>query len=225
MIPDFQAYTNALAGGQIDIGSFQPGNVAALEGRDGLTTVPVLQGTGVELYFNTGKEPLDDIRVRRAINHAYDREAIVEALYPAPKPVTNTHPRDWPATTNRSTGSTTTTPRQRGHYWQKRATPTVSIWHRPDFERDHTRSRGCSRRATQRGRHHVRTTNRRRIRRHVGVRCRRSVGVPALLLRRDQPCRRRTVPLGSRTEPGRRDTRVHRTARYGSGLTTIARGA
>lgn len=75
VIPDFQAYTNALAGGQIDIGSFQPGNVAALEGRDGLTTVPVLQGTGVELYFNTGKEPLDDIRVRRAINHAYDREA------------------------------------------------------------------------------------------------------------------------------------------------------
>lgn len=82
VIPDFQAYTNALAGGQIDIGSFQPGNVAALEGRNGLTTVSVPQGTGVELYFNTGKEPLGDIRVRQAINHAYDREAIVEALYP-----------------------------------------------------------------------------------------------------------------------------------------------
>lgn len=38
-IADFQAFTNAVAGGQIDIGQFQPGNVAAVEGRQGLNTV------------------------------------------------------------------------------------------------------------------------------------------------------------------------------------------
>lgn len=81
-IPDFQAFTNAVAGGQIDIGQFQPGNVAAVEGRDGLVTVPVEHGVGMELAINRNAKPLDDLRVRRALNHAIDRETITEALYP-----------------------------------------------------------------------------------------------------------------------------------------------
>jgi peptide/nickel transport system substrate-binding protein len=81
-IPDFQAYTNAVAGGQIDIGQFQPGNVAAVEGRRGLVTVPVDSGVGMELAINRDAEPLDDLRVRQALNHALDRPTITEALYP-----------------------------------------------------------------------------------------------------------------------------------------------
>ncbi|TWH18028.1 peptide/nickel transport system substrate-binding protein [Rhodococcus rhodochrous J45] len=81
-IPDFQAFTNAVAGGQIDIGQFQPGNVAAVEGRDGLVTVPVEHGVGMEIAINRNAKPLEDLRVRQALNHALDRETITEALYP-----------------------------------------------------------------------------------------------------------------------------------------------
>jgi len=81
-IPDFQAFTNAVAGGQIDIGQFQPGNVAAVEGRSGLVTVPVATGVGMEIAFNRNAKPLDDLRVRQALNHALDRETITETLYP-----------------------------------------------------------------------------------------------------------------------------------------------
>lgn len=81
-IPDFQAFTNAVAGGQIDIGQFQPGNVAAVEGRNGLVTVPVDSGVGMEIAINRDAKPLDDLRVRQALNHALDRDMITEALYP-----------------------------------------------------------------------------------------------------------------------------------------------
>ncbi|NMM89123.1 hypothetical protein B2J88_33070 [Rhodococcus sp. SRB_17] len=81
-IPDFQAFTNAVAGGQIDIGQFQPGNVAAVKGRPGLVTVPVDSGVGMEISINRNVKPLDDLRVRQALNHAIDRNTITEALYP-----------------------------------------------------------------------------------------------------------------------------------------------
>lgn len=81
-IPDFQAFTNAVAGGQIDIGQFQPGNVAVTEGRSGLVTIPVEGGIGMEIAINRGAKPLDDVRVRQALNHALDRQTITDALYP-----------------------------------------------------------------------------------------------------------------------------------------------
>ncbi len=81
-IADFQAYTNAVAGGQIDIGQFQPGTIASVEGRRGLNTVPVPMGIGTELMLNRDIGPLTDVRVRQALNYAIDREAITEALYP-----------------------------------------------------------------------------------------------------------------------------------------------
>ncbi|MEE2057201.1 ABC transporter substrate-binding protein [Rhodococcus artemisiae] len=81
-IADFQAFTNAVAGGQIDIGQFQPGNVAAVEGRSGLNTVPVPMGIGTELMLNWDYGPLSDVRVRQALNYALDREAVTEALFP-----------------------------------------------------------------------------------------------------------------------------------------------
>lgn len=85
-ITDQQAYTNAILGGQIDIGQFQPQNVAGVEGREGLVTVRVPQGIGLGLYLNLRAAPLDQLPVRQALNHAYDRQAIVEALYPGSEP-------------------------------------------------------------------------------------------------------------------------------------------
>lgn len=81
-IPDFQAFSNALAGGQIDIGQFQPSQVASLENQPGLKTVRVPQGIGIDLQLNFKMKPLDSLKVRQAINYAYDRKGIVDALYP-----------------------------------------------------------------------------------------------------------------------------------------------
>jgi len=81
-ISDTQAFTNAMAGGQIELGQFLPGTVSAIDGRKGLVTVDVPTGIGVELFLNRSVAPLDDVKVRQAINHAYDRQEIVEALYP-----------------------------------------------------------------------------------------------------------------------------------------------
>lgn len=81
-ISDTQAFTNAMAGGQIELGQFLPGTVSAIDGRNGLVTVDVPTGIGVELFLNRDMAPLDDVKVRQAINHAYDRQEIVEALYP-----------------------------------------------------------------------------------------------------------------------------------------------
>ncbi len=81
-ISDTQAFTNAMAGAQIELGQFLPGTVTAVEDRRGLTTVDVPTGIGVELFLNRNMAPLDDVKVRQAINHAYNRDVIVEALYP-----------------------------------------------------------------------------------------------------------------------------------------------
>jgi peptide/nickel transport system substrate-binding protein len=81
-ISDTQAFTNAMAGGQIELGQFLPGTVTAIDGRKGLATVDVPTGIGVELFLNRNIAPLDNVKVRQAINYAYDRDEIVEALYP-----------------------------------------------------------------------------------------------------------------------------------------------
>ncbi|MFF0817242.1 ABC transporter substrate-binding protein [Rhodococcus sp. NPDC003318] len=81
-IPDTQAFANAMAGHQLDLGLLVPGTAAALEGRKGLVNVDIPSGTGVELFLNRNTAPLDDVRVRQAINYAYNREEIVEALFP-----------------------------------------------------------------------------------------------------------------------------------------------
>ncbi|WP_170231402.1 ABC transporter substrate-binding protein [Pseudonocardia kunmingensis] len=85
-IGDPQAFLNALRGGQVDIGQMQPGEASGLDTVPGINIVRVPHGIGVSLYLNYGREPLDDIRVRQAINYAYNREAITGALLPGSVP-------------------------------------------------------------------------------------------------------------------------------------------
>ncbi len=47
----------------------------------GLNTAPSKSLSIMSMYMNTGKPPFDDIRVRQAMQHAVDREAIVEGLF------------------------------------------------------------------------------------------------------------------------------------------------
>lgn len=81
-IADFQAFRNAVAGGQIDIGQFQPNQASELGKQPGLKEVTVDQGVGYDIYLNPKKKPLDSANLRRAINYAIDRKGIVDALYP-----------------------------------------------------------------------------------------------------------------------------------------------
>jgi peptide/nickel transport system substrate-binding protein len=79
--PEASAYANAMASGAIEIGQFQPGQELALDGRRGLRVERVPVSVGMDLFLNQTLAPLDRLEVRQAVNHAYDRKAIVEALY------------------------------------------------------------------------------------------------------------------------------------------------
>lgn len=85
-IPDFQAFANSLIAGQLDLGQLLPQDGSKLKNRNGLTTVPVATGQGVDIIFNRNVSPLDSLEVRQAINYAYDRQAIVDAIFPGSVP-------------------------------------------------------------------------------------------------------------------------------------------
>jgi peptide/nickel transport system substrate-binding protein len=71
---------NALRSGSIDIASFEGYDVPALEGDDSITLTVAPGPRGRGLTVNTTIAPLDELKVRQAIAHAIDRDAVVEAL-------------------------------------------------------------------------------------------------------------------------------------------------
>lgn len=93
VIPDNAARLIALRSGEIDImDGLNPDDAMTVEQEDGLVLHTRAANNFGYLGLNTQKEPLDDPLVRKAINHAVDRNAIAEALYagyaqPAVNPV------------------------------------------------------------------------------------------------------------------------------------------
>lgn len=81
MMPDPTARVNALRSGDVDfIYAFDPLDLGALEGDSNLETY---SGPSIEynaLYTNMSQKPLDDVRVRRAISMAIDRDALAMAV-------------------------------------------------------------------------------------------------------------------------------------------------
>jgi peptide/nickel transport system substrate-binding protein len=82
-IPDDQTRTAALSTGEIhflDLVPFQ--NIAPLEALDGITVEGFsLPGLPQVNYINPNISPTSDIRVRQAILHAVDQDAIVQAVF------------------------------------------------------------------------------------------------------------------------------------------------
>lgn len=80
-VPDTNTRVLQLQGGQIHITSDVPFNtVETLESADGTSARGFAGTTNFYLMFNTTIEPFNDVRVRRAIAQALDKEAMAEAV-------------------------------------------------------------------------------------------------------------------------------------------------
>jgi len=81
-VADFNAMVNMMRGGQADIAQFQPNQVESFKDAKGLQIVRVPHGQGFDIGLNYALKPLDDVRVRQAVNYALDRKSIVDVFYP-----------------------------------------------------------------------------------------------------------------------------------------------
>ncbi len=84
-IPNTGSLISAFNGGDID--AFVTVPAAESEGLDpdaGIVETHTIQYYR-KVYLNVGAAPLDDVRVRQAMNHAVDREAMMAALLPDPE--------------------------------------------------------------------------------------------------------------------------------------------
>ena len=79
-IPDDQARINALNSGELDGAVLTPDQIDSAAGMD-LQVVSEPSTAFIYFMVNTSKQPLDDVKVRKALNHAVDREGIANGLY------------------------------------------------------------------------------------------------------------------------------------------------
>lgn len=62
-------------------GSIQPVDFSALKSEQGVTAVERRPSSSIRMYVNVKQAPVDQLRVRQAVNMAIDREAIGKAVY------------------------------------------------------------------------------------------------------------------------------------------------
>ncbi len=87
--PDPSTRTPALLSGEVDVmGEVPPREAERLEKDPNYKLIPVpVPGMSVQFFFNTRRSPTDDVRVRKAILYALDREAMVKAVFGTYSPV------------------------------------------------------------------------------------------------------------------------------------------
>ncbi|MGQ9626006.1 MAG: ABC transporter substrate-binding protein [Anaerolineae bacterium] len=73
----------ALEGGQADVmGEIPPSDAKRLKENPDFQLIPVaIPGMSLQFFLNTEKPPTDDLRVRKALNYAVDKRAIVETVF------------------------------------------------------------------------------------------------------------------------------------------------
>ena len=80
-IPEPQAQVAALEAGEVDwIEAISPEDAERLSGMDGIVVVPRKTLYVWFLSLDTRKEPLDNVKVRQALNYAIDKDAIIEGV-------------------------------------------------------------------------------------------------------------------------------------------------
>src|SRR5690606_1049011 len=81
-IPDNSGRLNALLAGEIDLADgINPSDGATIEGDENLQLFERPSMNVGYLGLTTTREPFDDPKVRQAMNHAIDRQAIVDAFF------------------------------------------------------------------------------------------------------------------------------------------------
>ena len=85
---DTQSMANAYQAGEVDVATSLPSTVMELyEGQDDLLVTDLIATRYI--YFNLNVEPLDDVRVREAINLAIDREELCQIVGSDTEPTYN----------------------------------------------------------------------------------------------------------------------------------------
>ncbi len=81
-IPDNTARYNALQNGEIDMmEDLSPDDLASLEANPALQKINRPPFNVAYLGFNTTKKPFDDPKVRVALNHAVDKQGLIDAFF------------------------------------------------------------------------------------------------------------------------------------------------
>ncbi len=81
MIKSDDARVNALRSQSLDMIDFVPWKDIDVLRRNAGTRIDTAGGAFMSVWFNTGKKPFDDARVRRAVSYAIDREAVSKAAF------------------------------------------------------------------------------------------------------------------------------------------------
>lgn len=81
IMQDQNARANALTSGAVDVAMLDEATVDGVEGTADIDiTISEDPGANFLMFLDKSESPLDDVRVRQAINYAIDREAIVETV-------------------------------------------------------------------------------------------------------------------------------------------------
>lgn len=78
-VPDSRARFNAVRSGQATIALIEPRQISEAKSQ-GLAVQIIEKSALWDIYINVARPGLNDVRVRRAIMHAIDREALAEAM-------------------------------------------------------------------------------------------------------------------------------------------------
>lgn len=81
LIPEEQARLTALQNGEIDFARIAPKDVAVLKDNPNIKIMAEYVDMEDQFRFNVGKPTLADKRIRQALVHALDRQAILQAVY------------------------------------------------------------------------------------------------------------------------------------------------
>lgn len=82
ILPDTQARFAALKAGEVDVIWTDRGNTIIAAQKDSSLNVISRDGKGAKITFlNASKPPLDDVRVRKAVGHAWNQQAILNVTW------------------------------------------------------------------------------------------------------------------------------------------------